>query len=124
MSGLRGVVVAHAALAAALIEAVEQIAGPESGLTAVSNAACDRGALEARVLAAVGDAPALVFVDMPSGSCSFAVMRRLGTMPGVAVVTGVNLAMLIEFVFHRDQPLAEVAARAAQAGINAVVVHQ
>ncbi len=124
MSTLRGVVVAHAGVAAALIEAVEQIAGADSGLIAVSNAACDRGGLEERVLAAVGEGPAVVFVDMPSGSCSFAVMRRLGTMSDVAVVTGVNLAMLIEFVFHRESPLAVVTDRVAQAGVRAVVVHR
>ncbi len=124
MSALRGVVVAHAGVAAALIEAVEQIAGSDTGLTAVSNTACDRGALEERVLAAVGDGPAVVFVDMPSGSCCFAVLRRLHAMPEVAVVTGVNLAMLIDFVFHRGSPLAEVVERVAQAGIRAVVVHQ
>lgn len=122
MSGLRGVIVGHGALGAALVGAVEQIAGPTEGLVAVSNADCDRGSLEERILAAVAEGPAVVFIDMPSGSCLFAAMRRLQEVPGVRIVTGVNLAMLLEFVFHRDEPLEEVVRLVAEAGARAVVV--
>ena len=45
------------------------------------NTGCDRGTLEERVEAAVGDRPALVFVDMASGSCLFAVLNRLRAEP-------------------------------------------
>lgn len=120
MSGLAGVVVGHANLAAALISAVEQIAGAEHGLVAVSNTDCDRGTLEEWILAAVGDRPSVIFIDMPSGSCLFAAMRRLAGMPGVRIVTGVNLAMLLEFVFHRDEGVDEVATTVADAGARAV----
>ncbi|HET9132725.1 MAG TPA: hypothetical protein VFN90_00340 [Gemmatimonadales bacterium] len=117
---LRGVIVAHGGLAAALVDAVEQIAGAGSGLAAVSNTDCDRGALEDRILAAVGEGPAVVFIDMPSGSCLFAAMRRLQAFPTVRVVTGVNLAMLLEFVFRREEPLETVVAAVVDAGTRAV----
>jgi mannose/fructose-specific phosphotransferase system component IIA len=120
MSVLRGVVVGHGGLAAAMIDAVSRIAGPEHGLVAVSNTDCDRGALEARITAAIDAGPALVFIDMPSGSCMFAAMHRLREMPGTRLVTGVNLAMLLEFVFHRDGELDAVAARVADAGTSAI----
>jgi len=120
MTKLHGVVVGHAGLAAALVGAVEQIAGQGSGLTAVSNADCDRNRLEERIMTAVGDQPAIVFIDMPSGSCLFAVMHRLQSHSDVRVVTGVNLAMLLEFVFNRDGTAADVAEHLAQVGARAI----
>lgn len=120
MSTLKGVVVGHGMLAEALVDAVQRIAGAETGLVAVSNTDCDRGALEAKIDAAVGDGPALVFIDMPSGSCLFAAMRRLEGMPGMRVVTGVNLAMLLEFVFNRDGDVDEVAEHVVEVGARAV----
>ena len=120
MTMLRGVIVGHGQLAQAMLGAVERIAGVETGLVAVSNTDCDRGALEARIVAAVDGGPALVFIDMPSGSCLFAAMRQLQTMSGVRVVTGVNLAMLLEFVFHREGAVDDVAAHVAEVGARAV----
>lgn len=120
--GLRAVVVAHGPLAAALVNAAEEVSGIRGVMTAVSNAGCDRDALEGRILSAIGSEPALVFVDMPSGSCLFAAMRRLTGRPDVAVVTGVNLAMLLDFVFHRGLTPAEAAARAVDVGARAVGV--
>lgn len=120
MSAIRGVIVGHGTLAAALVDAVERIAGAGSGLVAVSNTDCDRGTLEERIQAAVGPGPAVVFIDMPSGSCLFAAMHRLEAVPGVRVVTGVNLAMLLEFLFHREGNVDEVAAHVAAVGARAV----
>lgn len=120
MTKLHGVIVGHAGLASALVGAVEQIAGQGSGLTAVSNADCDRDGLEDRIMAAVGDQPTVVFIDMPAGSCLFAAMRRLQSVPDVRVVTGVNLAMLLEFVFNRDGTPADAAEHLAQVGARAI----
>lgn len=113
---LVGVVVCHGSLASALVQAAEQISGVEAALVPVSNTGCDRETLEERVLAAVGGRPAVVFVDLSSGSCLFAVLKRLRAEASVKVVTGVNLAMLVDFVFHRSLSPADAAARAAQAG--------
>jgi mannose/fructose-specific phosphotransferase system component IIA len=116
---LRGVVVCHAKLAGALIEAAEQITGVRDALVPVSNTDCDRGTLEEKVAGAVNGAPAVVFVDLASGSCLFAVLNRLRESD-VRIVTGVNLAMLVDFLFHRSLPAAEAAARAAAAGGKAI----
>jgi mannose/fructose-specific phosphotransferase system component IIA len=113
---LRGVVVCHGAMAGALVHAAEQISGVEAVLIPVSNTGCDRDTLEQRVLAAVADRPAVVFVDMASGSCLFAVLKRLRTEQSVRVVTGVNLAMLVDFVFHRSLSPEEAASRAVVTG--------
>jgi PTS system mannose-specific IIA component len=118
---IRGIVVGHGTLAAALIGAAEQISGPNSGLLAISNTDCDRGTLEERIVTAATPGPALVFIDMPSGSCHFAAMRRMQSMPDVRIVTGVNLAMLLEFIFDREGDVNDVAARIAGVGARAVV---
>jgi mannose/fructose-specific phosphotransferase system component IIA len=117
---LRGVVVCHARLASALIEAAEQISGVRGALIPVSNTDCDRGTLEERIAQAVDGKPAVVFVDMASGSCLFATLNRLRATAGVKVVTGVNLAMLMDFLFHRELPAGDAAARAATAGTKAI----
>jgi mannose/fructose-specific phosphotransferase system component IIA len=117
---LLGVVVCHGSLAGALVQAAEQISGLTGVLVPVSNTGCDRDTLEQRVLAAVDGRPAVVFVDLASGSCSFAVLKRLRGVPSVKVVTGVNLAMLVDFVFHRSLPPADAATRAVAAGEKSI----
>jgi mannose/fructose-specific phosphotransferase system component IIA len=119
---LRGVIVCHGVLARALVDATAQISGMTDVLVPVSNSGCDRGDLEARVEAAVGTMPTVVFVDMASGSCLFAVLRRLRERDDVRVVTGVNLAMLLDFVFHRDLTPDEAAKRAVEIGEKAIRV--
>ena len=120
MSTLRGVVVGHGNLAAAMVHAAEEITGVRGMLVPVSNVDCSRDDLEARVKAAVGSEPSLVFVDLPGGSCFFAAMRGLGKLENARVVAGVNLTMLVDFVFHRDVALDEAATRAREVGGRAI----
>ncbi len=122
MSQLSGVVLGHGQLAQALVDALERIAGTDQRLVAVSNTDCDRAQLESRLDEALGDGPAVVFIDMPSGSCLFAAMRNLNERENVGIVTGVNLAMLLEFVFHPDDDLEAAMERAAEAGRRAIEV--
>lgn len=122
MSAIRGVVVGHGRLASAMTDAVQRIVGSDTGLVAVSNEGCDRNQIEERLTAAIGEDEAILFIDMPSGSCLFAAMRQLRDRPGVRMVTGVNLAMLIEFAFNRDGELDAVAGLVAEAGRRAVGV--
>jgi mannose/fructose-specific phosphotransferase system component IIA len=117
---LRGVVVCHGGLAKALVEAAESISGLTGVLVPVSNSGCDREALETRVASAVDGRPAVVFTDLPSGSCLFAVLKQLRAIPGVKVVTGVNLSMLVDFVFHLSLTPESAADRAIEAGTKAI----
>jgi mannose/fructose-specific phosphotransferase system component IIA len=117
---LVGVIVSHAELAAALVTAVRAISGVEDALTAVSNEGCDPRALAARIESAVQGRPAVLFVDLPGGSCLTSAIRFARGHAELAVVTGVNLAMLLDFVFSRDVSPAEAARRAVDAGARAI----
>ena len=121
---LRGVIVSHAALAEALVKAVGAITGLADALVAVSNDGCDAEALSRRLTDAVGGHPAVLFIDLPGGSCFTSSLRQVRGEghANLAVVTGVNLAMLLDFVFHRDVTPAEAARRAAEAGGRAIRV--
>jgi len=119
---LRGVIVSHAAIAQALASAVSTITGIDGALVPISNEGCDNDALGERLRQAVGERPALLFVDLPGGSCLTNSIRYAKQHASIAVVTGVNLAMLLDFVFHRDVSPAEAARRAVDAGAKAIRV--
>lgn len=122
MSELRGIIVSHAAVAQALVAAVGAITGVQDALTGVSNEGCGTEQLSERLREAIGDGPTVLFVDLPGGSCFTSSVRYAKQHAEVAVVTGVNLAMLLDFVFHRDVSPAEAARRAVDAGGKAIRV--
>jgi mannose/fructose-specific phosphotransferase system component IIA len=112
-----GLVVSHASLAQGLVQSVRQIAGAEAdALVPLSNDGCGPEALHASVRNALGEGPGIVFTDMPSGSCAFAARRLTLDRDDIAVICGVNLPMLLDFVFHRDLPLAELVDRLVNKG--------
>ena len=115
---VRGVVLAHASLAAGLVASVRAIAGiGEEAVTALSNEGCGPESLQARVDAALpGAGPAIVFTDLGSGSCAFTARRIALQRPETGIVTGVNLAILLDFVFHREMPLPELVERLVEKG--------
>lgn len=112
----RGVVVTHARLGEALIEAAEEVSGVRDALVAVSNRGCTPDVLRARVATAVGEGPVVVFVDLAAGSCGFASRAAVRTCSESAIVTGVSLPILLDFLFHRDLPLPELTARLVEKG--------
>ena len=117
---LTGVVLAHEAVATAFVAAVAAIAGDGHGLRPVSNSGCDRAAITRRLDEAIGAHPALIFADLPGGSCAFSAAAYARLHPDVAVVTGVNLAMLLDFVFHRTVTPGAACARALDTGRAAI----
>ena len=88
----------------------------------MSNEGCGTDELAERLRQAIGDGPAVLFVDLPGGSCFTSSVRYAKQHAEIAVVTGVNLAMLLDFVFHRDNSPAEAARRAVDAGAKAIRV--
>jgi len=116
---LKGIVISHGSLAAAMVKTVEQISGVTGVLVPVSNTDCEPSAIEKRLTEAIGNEPAVVFVDMPSGSCFFAAMKTIRQQE-LPIVTGVNLPMLVDFVFHRETSVQEAARRAVSRGGEAI----
>lgn len=106
-----GVIVAHADVAEALVRAVEGISGVEDALVPLSNRGCTPEELERRLAASLSGGRAVIFVDLESGSCAHAGRRAARRSGDAAVITGVNLPMLLDFVFHRRMRLPDLARR-------------
>ena len=120
-AGLRGVVVCHGTLADGYVEAVRQITGiGEEALTPLSNRGLSPESMAAALRGAIGDGPAIIFTDMIAGSCGFAARRLCHEQEGVAVISGVNLPMLLHFVMHRQEPMEQLVPRILEKGRTAV----
>ena len=122
LSGVRGVVVGHGDMPSGLVDAVKRIAGDAAdALIAVSNAGKGPDALREEVEAAAGPGPAVVFVDLLTGSCGLAAAYACrDCAERRAVISGVNLPMLLEFVFHRDLALDALVTRLVDGGRAAI----
>jgi len=117
---LRGVVLAHGRLAEGLVSAVERISGVDDALVPLSNEGLGPERLRTLLDDAVGSSGAIVFSDMASGSCGMAALGTCRDRGRLAVVCGVNLPVLLDFVFHREMPLDELVARLVDKGHQSI----
>lgn len=116
-SGVRGVVLAHGPMARAMVDAVRRIAGDKAdALVALSNDQMSPEGLKEELDRSMGDGPVVVFTDLRSGSCGMAALATCRDGHRRLVVCGVNLPMLLDFVFHRDLPVDELADRLVECG--------
>lgn len=114
---VKGILVTHGAMAGAMVDAVRRITGaPEDALVPVSNDGKGPEQLRAEILEQVGEGPTLVLTDLGAGSCTLAARLSCRDRQRVALVTGVNLPMLLDFVFHRSMPLGPLAERLVEKG--------
>lgn len=119
---VRGLLVAHGTFAEGMADAVARIAGLEPGaLSTLSNTGLSPEALAREIAAVLDDGPWIVFTDMPVGSCAFTARRLCHGRRDVAVVTGVNLPMLLDFVVNRSMPLRELTSRLVEKGHQAIL---
>ena len=114
-----GVVVTHGAMAQGMVDAVQRITG-EDALEPVSNEGKTPEELRAEILELVGDSPAVVLTDLGAGRCTLAARLSCRDRAQVAVVTGVNLPMLLDFVFHRTLSVDELVERLVTKGREGV----
>ena len=122
------VIVCHGALAEGLINAMELIAGAQPEVVGIRLGEADSiDGLEARVEAAVRGRAAgqevLILVDL-FGASPFNVSARVAMRyPGVEVITGVNLPVLLETALGRENTsLAELVSLAREAGAGSMKV--
>lgn len=117
----RGVVVAHGRMAGGLVDAVRRIAGGAAdSLTPVSNEGKSPEELKDELEGLMGEGPLVVFADLRSGSCGMAAFSSCRAREDTAVLCGVNLPLLLDFVFHRDLPLDELVPRLLRKGRDGI----
>jgi PTS system N-acetylgalactosamine-specific IIA component len=120
----RAIVAGHGSFPDGMVSAVRQITGLSGALIPFTNAGLGREEIEAGLRAHIErHGIHVIFTDLPGGSATIAARRVMRDVPGLTLVTGTNLATLIDFVFHDDQMSAGDAARqAAEKGRTALAV--
>ena len=118
------IVAGHGDLAAGLVSAVAQITGRGAALLPLSNRGMGREQLEDTLREALARTGAgVVFTDLPAGSWTIAARRVQRDATDLVVVTGVNLATLLDWTFRDASTADGVAARAAvEKGRSAMIV--
>lgn len=100
------VIAGHGDFAHGMRSAVEQITGRGDAFVTVTNRGKSPPELEAELDAQLdGTGARVIFTDLPAGSCTIAARRVQRRRPDVVVVTGANLAVLMEYLFAAISPL-------------------
>ena len=118
---VRGVLLSHGKLAEGMVDAVRRITGlDEDVLVPMSNEGQNPQGLADQVDALVGGEPVVVFTDLGTGSCALTAQLTCRDNGRRAVLFGMNLPMLLEFVFHRELPLSQLVPRLLAKGKEGV----
>ena len=121
---VRAIVAGHGSFASGIISAVEQITGKGAVFLAVSNTGLCLEDIQGTLVRALDDTGArVVFTDLPAGSCTMAVRRMIRARPGVVLVTGVNLSLLLDFAMKESADPLAAAQAALERGRAAMLVH-
>ena len=119
----RAIVVGHGEFSAGLVSAVGQICGLASKLVVLSNTGMAPEDIEAAIRRELARTGAhVIFTDLPGGSGTIAARRIAKENPGLVLVTGVNLATLLDFVFSSAATPEEAARSAAERGKASLIV--
>lgn len=97
------IIVTHGKLGEELIRTARTILGDFEGCRAFSNTGVSTQRLYDDIASSLDDEPYLIFVDFLGGSCSHACLRVAADRPQTALLTGVNLPMLLAFLNKRDE---------------------
>jgi PTS system N-acetylgalactosamine-specific IIA component len=120
----RAIVIGHGDFAAGMLTAVDKITGQGSVLLALSVQDRSLAQIEAWLRENLGSTGAqVVFTDLQAGSATMAARKALRDMPGVVLVVGTNLPMLLDFVLSTNPAAGEAAKHAAERGKGSIIVH-
>jgi PTS system N-acetylgalactosamine-specific IIA component len=119
----RAVVIGHGEFAAGLVSAVGQICGMGDKLVVLSMMGMTPEEIESTIREQLDRTGArVIFTDLPAGSATIAARRIVKDEPGIVLVSGVNLATLLDFVFNNTVSPTEAARTAAERGKASLIV--
>lgn len=118
----RAIVVGHGEFSAGLASAVQQITGMGDRFICLSNTGMAPGDIEQALRSHLAGGTSVIFTDLPAGSATLAARRVARDMPGLVLVSGVNLATLLDFVCSSATSPGEAARGAAERGRASLVV--
>ncbi len=101
-----GIIITHGPVATALIHAAEGIVGSVTHIVGLSTSNFSRETILDKIdeTLALNDWPesTIIMVSLKGGSCWNAGIATLKRHPNIAVISGVNLAMLLSFLTKRN----------------------
>ena len=127
---IRALVITHGEIGRELVRVTEMILGPVEGLTAMSNHGKSAVTITDEIMEWLGSVPSgehesdqkLILLDDYGGSCATSAQLACGGDPDAAIISGVNLAMLLGFVTWRDTgDFPDLVAKTVQKGREAIV---
>jgi mannose/fructose-specific phosphotransferase system component IIA len=119
----RALVAGHADFAAGLVSAVELISGRGAELVSIQVTGLCGADIEGLLKRRLMETGArVIFTDLQAGSCTMAARRVQREVPGVVLVAGANLPMLLDFAMSSEADPGVAATSAAEKGRASVNV--
>jgi len=102
-----GIILTHGEFGAGIKNALEGMMGEQKGLIVLTNAGLSKEKLIESLEGAIGKDEfkegVIVFVDMPGSSCWLTAKSLKDHNKKIAIITGVNLPMLVTFLGNRER---------------------
>ena len=117
------IVAGHGAFAEGLISAAAQIGGRGGIFVGMSNTGLGASEIADAMRDLVDRTGAsVIFTDLPAGSCTIAARRLVRERPALTLITGANLATLLDYTFHAHLSPAAAARHAAEKGRDSLLL--
>jgi mannose/fructose-specific phosphotransferase system component IIA len=114
------ILVSHENVSQSMVEALAKITGESRDIISLSSKGISPGQLEDQIVTTIKSMSSvegiILFTDLQGGSCSLVCSRIQRKYPDIVVITGINLPLLIDFVFQRHRPVPEIVDRLVERG--------